>query len=128
VWYAFRYGSALPPAIDWESAEAWATIDDERRFVEVSPALATIVEVPVEAMIGRPLEAFANADDPNVRADLVALWTEFGRIGVAGGTVRFNYGDGRPRQLAYRIVANDPVDGRHRLTVRAVVPPDDAPA
>ncbi len=124
VWYAFRYGSVAagpspPGTYDWDDPSvAEAIIDDERRFVELNDALVAIVEQPREAIIGRAIEEFTNPADPTIREDLAALWAEFVDARSAESTIRFNRLDGRPRQLAYRIVADEPEPGRHRLRVR----------
>jgi PAS domain-containing protein len=124
VWYAFRTAAIGVPPIgaDEVSREAWAIIDDERRFVEVSPALAKIVELPVRRMLGHRIEDFSNPADPTVRDDIARLWAEFREGGAIASTVRFNYLDGRPRELAYKLAADEEGPGRHRLTVR-VLPP-----
>lgn len=126
VWYAFRTAAiGLPPiGTDADELEAWAIIDDEMRFVEVSPALARIVELPARRMLGHRIEDFSNPADPTVREDIGRLWAEFRDGGVISSTVRFNYLDGRPRELGYRLTANDDGEGRHRLVV-SVLPPSE---
>jgi PAS domain-containing protein len=123
VWYAFRtsaVGERLSPD---RPAEAWAIVDDERRFVEVSPSLAAIVELPARHIVGRRIEDFASPDDPTIRDDLLELWEEFKRLRVASSTLRFNFADGRPRELEYRIVADAEGGSRHRLLVWVVPTP-----
>ena len=123
VWYAFRYGTvANGPAgvqlIDWDSAEiAWAIVDDERRFADLNEALASIVEQPRDTILGRALEDFANPDDPSIREDMDELWRQFVETRWLESSIRFNRKDGTPRQFAFRIVADDPEPGRHRLRV-----------
>jgi len=80
---------------------------------------ATAPERPDRAITDRPTVPGRIASHPP------ALWSEFRRTGVAGGTIRFDFADGRPRELAYPIVADDPVDGRHPITVRVVGAPDE---
>jgi PAS domain-containing protein len=125
VWYAFRTAAAGAPGL--ESARdrlgAWAILDDERRFVEVSAALARIAELPARGMVGHVIEDFSNPEDPTIRDDIARLWEEFRSSGALASTVRFNFADGRPRELAYRLVADVDGPGRHRLTVR-VLPPE----
>lgn len=90
-----------------------------RRFVEVSPGLARIAELPSRRMIGQRIEDFSNPADPSIRDDIARLWEEFRSSGALPSTLRFNYADGRPRELAYRLVANADGEGRHaRDTVR----------
>ncbi len=125
VWYAFRTAAVgLPDAVgtaqELEASPAWAILDDERRFVEVSPALARIAELPARRMIGHRIEDFSNPADPTVRDDIARLWDEFRAGGSLASTLRFNHADGRPRELAYRIVADAAGRGRHRLTVRPI--------
>lgn len=122
VWYAFRTAAVEAPSLESgsERPEAWAIIDDERRFVEVSPALAGIAELPARRMVGHRIEEFSNPADPTIREDIASLWAEFRAGGTLASTLRFNYADGRPRELAYRIVGDADGPGRHRLTVRVL--------
>ena len=122
VWYAFRTAAIGVPPIgtDETEKEAWAIIDDERRFIEVSPALAKIVELPARRMLGHRIEDFSNPADPTVRDDIARLWAEFREGGAIASTVRFNFDDGRPRELAYHLAADDDGPGRHRLVVRVL--------
>jgi PAS domain S-box-containing protein len=126
VWYAFRTAAVGVPPLGAEAAaaapDAWAIIDDERRFIEVSPSLAKIVELPARRVIGHRIEDFTNPADPTIRDDIARLWLEFKDGGAIASTLRFNYADGRPRELAYRLTADDDGEGRHRLVVR-VMPP-----
>jgi PAS domain-containing protein len=118
IWYAFRSGSVgAAPAVPVNEAPAWAIVDDERRFVEVSPALAAIVELPADMIVGHHVEEFGSPDDPTIRSDIVRLWKDFRTTGAIASTVRFNFGDGRPRELGYRLIADAAGRGRHRLTV-----------
>jgi PAS domain-containing protein len=124
VWYAFRTAAIGTPAIDDTSQPdaAWAILDDERTFLEVSPTLGKIAELPPRKMVGHVIEDFSNPADPSIRDDIVRLWDEFRAGGTLASTLRFNYADGRPREVAYRLDANANGAGRHRLTVR-VIPP-----
>jgi PAS domain-containing protein len=120
VWYAFRTAAIGTPMGDGGGDEAWAIIDDDRRFVEISPELATIAELPAGRMVGHAIEEFSSPSDPTIREDIGRLWDEFRASGKLASTVRFNYADGRPRELAYEIVADAAGPGRHRLTVRVI--------
>ena len=126
VWYAFRYGTVAhgPPGmrvIDWDAADiAWAILDDQRRFVDLNEALAAIVELPRDAILGHAVEEFTNPADPSIQEDLAALWRQFVETRWVESTIRFNRMDGTHRQLAYRIVADDPEPGRHRLRVAEI--------
>ena len=122
VWYAFRTAAIGAPAIDDSPKRegAWAVLDDDRRFLEVSAALATIVEQPARRIVGQTLEDFSNPADPTIREDIATLWSEFRSGGSLESTLRFNFGDGRPRELAYRLIAELDGPGRHRLIVRVV--------
>jgi PAS domain-containing protein len=122
VWYAFRTGAVADKTVDLapEPAGAWAILDDERRFLEVSPEMARITELPARRMLGHRIEDFSNPADPSIRDDIGRLWSEFRSSGALASTLRFNYADGRPRELAYRLVANADGEGRHRLTVRVL--------
>jgi PAS domain-containing protein len=125
VWYAFRTAAVGAPGLESvpDRLGAWAILDDERRFVEVSAALARIAELPARGMVGHVVEDFSNPEDPSIRDDIARLWEEFRSSGALASTVRFNFADGRPRELAYRLVADVDGPGRHRLTVR-VLPPE----
>jgi PAS domain-containing protein len=128
VWYAFRYGSVAHgppgmPLIDWDGPEiAWGILDEDRRFVDLSDALVTIVEQPRDAILGRAVEEFTNPEDPSIREDIAVLWQQFVDTRWAESTIRFNRRDGSPRQFAFRIVADDPEPGRHRLRVAEIDP------
>ncbi len=125
IWYAFRTAATGAPNVEptVERAGAWAILDDERRFVEVSAALARITEMPARRMVGHSIEEFSNPVDPSIRDDIARLWAEFKSGGTLASTLRFNYADGRPRELAYRLVADADGPGRHRLTVRVLPEP-----
>lgn len=131
IWYAFRTAASGAPAVATGGAplaatgeSAWAIVDDDRRFVEVSPGLAAIVELPARRILGRRIEDFSNPGDPTIREDIARLWDEFRRSGSIASTVRFNYADGRPRELAYELVADEDGGSRHRLVVRVVPDPE----
>jgi PAS domain-containing protein len=128
VWYAFRtaaIGTATTHiASDVDPGDsAWAILDNERRFLEVSPALARIAELPAHRMVGHHIEDFSNPADPTIREDILRLWSEFRSGGTLASTLRFNYRDGRPRQVAYRLDADAAGPGRHRLTVSVLQAP-----
>ena len=125
IWYAFRTAAIGAPPIEVQPARSgsWAIIDDERTFVEVSAGLARIAELPASRMVGHRIEDFSNPNDPTIRDDIARLWAEFRSGGSLASTLRFNYADGRPRELAYRLVADADGPGRHRLTVRALPEP-----
>ena len=122
VWYAFRTAAIGTPPIDDapEPERAWAILDDARRFLEVSPGLARIAEQPERGMVGHQIEEFSNPADPTIREDIARLWEEFRSGGTLASTLRFNYADGRPREVAYRLVADADGIGRHRLSVQVL--------
>ena len=128
VWYVFRYGSVAHgppgmPLIDWNGPEiAWGILDEDRRFVDLSDALVAIVEQPRDAIVGRAVEEFTNPEDPSIRDDIAVLWQQFVDTRWAESTIRFNRRDGSRREFAYRIVADDPEPGRHRLRVAEIDP------
>ena len=125
IWYAFRTAAIGAPSLEAtpQRSGAWAIVDDDRRFVEVSPALARIAELPARRMLGHRIEDFSNPADPTIRDDIAGLWSEFKSGGSIASTLRFNYADGRPRELGYRLVADADGPGRHRLTVRVLPEP-----
>jgi PAS domain-containing protein len=128
VWYAFRYGTVAHgppgmPVIDWDGPDlAWAILDEGRHFVDLNAALAAIVELPAEQILGRAVEEFTNPEDPSIREDLAALWQQFVETRWVESSIRFNRMDGQRRQFAYRIVADDPEPGLHRLRVAEIDP------
>jgi PAS domain-containing protein len=125
IWYAFRTGaSGSDPQPVADKAGAWAILDDDRRFLDVSAALARITELPARRMVGHRVEDFSNPADPSIGDDIARLWAEFRANGSLSSTLRFNYLDGRPRELAYRLVADAEGLGRHRLTVNVVPDPE----
>jgi PAS domain-containing protein len=127
VWYVFRYGSARPVERWWTGGDhPWAILDDRRRFVDVSPALAAIVEAPAEAIVGHLVEEFANPEDPTAMADVEALWAQFLVAGSLDATMRFRRLDGTEREIEYHLVANSAGRGRHRAIVRELIHDPDA--
>ena len=126
VWQVDRRGEPGGGGADRLRARAgaWAILDDDRRFVEVSTGLARIAELPARTMVGHRIEDFSNPADPTIRDDIAGLWAYFRARGALASSLRFNYGDGRPRELAYRLEANADGAGRHRLTVRVETPED----
>jgi PAS domain-containing protein len=134
IWYVFRTANLGVAPIDdepeartaAEAEDAWAILDDDRIFLEISPALAAIAELPGDHMVGQQVEDFSNPNDPSVRDDIIRLWSQFLVHRSIASTLRFNYEDGRPRELAYRLVADAGGAGRHRLTVRVLPPPTEA--
>jgi len=128
VWYAFRtaaIGAATTHIASDDDADdaAWAILDNDRRFLEVSPALARIAELPAHRMVGHQIEDFSNPADPTIGEDILRLWSEFRLGGTLASTLRFNYRDGRPREVAYRLDADAAGAGRHRLTVSVLPAP-----
>lgn len=119
VWYAYRTA-----VLTWREDErqgpwpAWAILDDERRFLQVNLELAAIAELPAEVMLGRLIEEFSNPADTTIRDDIAQLWIEFLERRSIASTVRFNFADGRPRELGYWLEADVDGPGRHRLSVR----------
>ena len=119
IWYAFRTAT-----LSWAPDErqgpwpAWAILDDERRFLEVNPGLAAIAELPSEVMLGHRVEEFSNPADATIRDDIASLWVEFLQRRSIASTVRFNFADGRWRELGYWLEADVDGPGRHRLSVR----------
>ena len=125
VWYAFRHGLIGPSDAagdrGWdEPGMGWGILDDRRVFVDLNHALAAIVELPRDAIVGHAIEEFTNPNDPTVLEDVDELWRQFLRVGVAESTIRFNRMDGSERHLGYRIVANEAGRGRHRIRVREI--------
>ena len=82
-----------------------------------------IAELPARRMVGHQIEDFSNPADPTIREDIVRLWAEFRAGGTLASTLRFNYRDGRPREVAYRLDADAAGPGRHRLTVSVLPVP-----
>src|SRR5262249_13104862 len=124
VWRIDRTGAMETPAPAPPPGRtgAWAILDDDRRFVEVGPLLARLVELPARAMLGHRVEDFSNPADPTIRDDIAALWAEFRTRGTLASSLRFNYAAGRPRELAYRLDADAEGPGRHLLTVFVLGP------
>jgi PAS domain-containing protein len=129
VWYVFRYGSARPGEAWWGHGEhPWAILDDDRRFVDVSPSLAAIVEAPVDAIVGQRVDVFSNPDDTTALSDIDALWRQFLLAGRLDATLRFRRLDGTDREIEYHLVAHGAGRGRHRATVRERATADEEPA
>lgn len=123
VWYVYRFGSVSPGRRWWEEpGHAWAILDDDRRFLEVASSIPEIAEVPREAMIGQPVEAFSNPDDVTAARDVKALWDELLRRGELHATLRFRRADGTPREIEYHVTWDGAGEGRHLAVVREIDP------
>ena len=121
VWYVYRFGSVSPGLRWWEEpGHAWAILDDDRRFVEVSTSLTTIVEAPRDTLLGQSVEAFANPDDTTAPDDLAALWGEFMERGELHATLRFRRLDGTERELEYHVTREGAGPDRHLAVVREI--------
>lgn len=123
VWYAYRYGRLAPGGTWWlEPGHAWAILDEERRFVELSQAFADIMEAPRVLILGRAVEGFANPEDASAADDISALWAEFHRIGEMHSTLRFRRLNGTRRELEYHATREGGGPDRHLLIVREIDP------
>ncbi len=123
VWYVYRFGAVMPGRRWWdEPGHAWAILDDDRRFVEVSTSLAEIVEVTRDDLLGCQVEAFSNATDVSVRDDVIALWAQLLEQGELHGTLRFRRLDGSPREIEYHVTRETAGPNRHLATVREIDP------
>lgn len=123
LWYVYRFGSVRPGRRWWEEpGHAWAILDDDRRFVEVSTSLAEIVEVPRDMILGQPVTAFANPGDTSVGADFDGLWTELRERGELHATLRFGRLDGTLREIEYHVTRDGAGPDRHLAVVREIDP------
>jgi PAS domain-containing protein len=121
LWYVYRFGSVTPGRRWWEEpGHAWAILDDERRFVEVSTSLTEIAEVPADGLRGRLIEAFSNPEDVSAREDVAALWTTLRETGLLHSTLRFRHRDGSPREIEYHVTRDGAGPGRHLAVVREI--------
>jgi PAS domain-containing protein len=124
VWYVYRFGSVVPGHRWWEEpGHAWAIIDDERRFVEVSTSLTEIVEAPAEVLRGQQVEAFANPGDVSAADDVLAMWAVLRSEGTLHSTLRFRFSDGSPREIEYHVTRDGAGPGRHLAVVREIEVP-----
>jgi len=124
LWYVYRFGSISPGLRWWEEpGHAWAILDDERHFVEVSTSLTGIVEAPRDSLLGLPVEAFSNPDDATVPDDVRALWGEFLERGELHSTLRFRRLDGSEREIEYHVTRDGAGPERHLAVVREIERP-----
>ena len=123
VWYVYRFGSITPGLRWWEEpGHAWAILDDERRFMEVSTSLTEIVEAPRDALHDRAVEAVSNPEDTSALDDVRALWAEFLERGELHSTLRFRRLDGSPREIEYHVTKDGAGPERHLAIVREIEP------
>lgn len=123
LWYVYRFGSVRPGRRWWEEpGHAWAILDGDRCFVEVSTSLAEIVEVPRATILGQRVEAFANPGDASVRSDFEGLWRELLSSGELHATLRFARRDGTPREIEYHVTRDGAGPERHLAVVREIEP------
>lgn len=123
LWYVFRYGAIVPPTDRWweHPGHARAVLDSNRTFLDANEALARIVEVPLDRLIGAPVEAFSNPDDPSIVEDLGAMWQRFLADGELHLTLRFNRLDGTARELEIHLLRDEAGPGRHVAIAREAV-------
>ena len=121
LWYVYRFGSISPGLRWWEEpGHAWAILDDERRFVEVSTSLTEIVEAPREAILGQLVDGLSNPEDASALEDIRSLWTEFMDRGELHATLRFRRLDGSPREIEYHVTREGAGPQRHLAVVREI--------
>lgn len=127
LWYVYRFGS-ISAGLRWwdEPGHAWAILDDDRQFVEVSTSLTEIVEVPRDGLLGRRVETFANPEDASMPEDAAALWGELQRRGELHSTLRFRRADGSPREIEYHVTREGAGPERHLAVVREIEPRTDS--
>ena len=129
LWYVYRFGSVRPGRRWWEEpGHAWAILDGDRCFVEVSTSLAEIVEVPRATILGQRVEAFANPGDASVSSDFEGLWRELLANGELHATLRFARRDGTPREIEYHVTRDGAGPERHLAVVREIEPTVPDPA
>jgi PAS domain-containing protein len=121
LWYVYRFGSISPGLRWWEEpGHAWAILDDDRRFVEVSTSLTEIVEAPRDAILGQLVDALANPEDASALEDIRSLWAEFMERGELHATLRFRRLDGSPREIEYHVTREGAGPERHLAVVREI--------
>jgi PAS domain S-box-containing protein len=121
VWYVYRFGSISPGLRWWEEpGHAWAILDEDRRFMEVSTSLTAIVEVSRDELLGRSVDVLANPDDTSAADDLAALWRELMQRGELHATLRFRRLDGSDRELEYHVTREGAGPERHLAVVREI--------
>ena len=121
LWYVYRFGSISPGLRWWEEpGHAWAILDDDRRFVEVSTSLTEIVEAPRDAILGQLVDGLSNPEDASALEDIRNLWTEFMERGELHATLRFRRLDGSPREIEYHVTREGAGPDRHLAVVREI--------
>ena len=121
LWYVYRFGSISPGLRWWEEpGHAWAILDDDRRFVEVSTSLTEIVEAPREAILGQLVDGLSNPEDASAVEDIRSLWAEFMQRGELHATLRFRRLDGSPREIEYHVTREGAGPQRHLAVVREI--------
>ena len=121
LWYVYRFGSISPGLRWWEEpGHAWAILDDDRRFVEVSTSLTEIVEAPREAILGQLVDGLSNPEDASALEDIRSLWAEFMERGELHATLRFRRLDGSPREIEYHVTREGAGPQRHLAVVREI--------
>jgi PAS domain-containing protein len=124
LWYVYRFGSISPGLRWWEEpGHAWAILDDDRRFVEVSTSLTEIVEAPRDAILGQLVDGLANPEDVSALEDIRSLWAEFMDRGELHATLRFRRLDGSPREIEYHVTREGAGPQRHLAVVREIETP-----
>jgi len=124
LWYVYRFGSVSAGLRWWEEpGHAWAILDDDRQFVEVSTSLTHIVEASRDDLLGQHVEAFSNPDDSTASDDVRALWSEFLARGELHATLRFRRVNGVEREIEYHVSKDGAGPDRHLAVVREIERP-----
>src|SRR4051794_39411267 len=88
--------------------------DDDGRILEANGAMATLVGVPRDALVGSRI---GERTPPDRRAGLTALWRAFEDTGPLRGKYEYMTPDGAPRWVEFPATAEF-VSGRHLAVVR----------
>ena len=96
--------------------------DSEARYLDASPGVETLLDVPAELVLRQTL---ADLTPPELRADVDHAWAAFLAAGEASGTFEILLPNGERRLIAFRAVTDCPRPGIHASVLSAPdAPPD----
>ena len=119
--YVYRFGSDLARAsLVGGARHAWAILDGDRWFAEVSTSLTDIVEVATGLILGQLVEGSRTPSDASALEDFRRA---VGRVHGAGRAPRdapLPALDGSPREIEYHVTREGAGPDRHLAVIREI--------
>jgi PAS domain-containing protein len=118
TWDCITPARILVPA----SGPAVLLADDERRYVDASHGVESVLGVPGEFLLRRTIDELTPPED---RAMVAPAWQAFLEAGSQEGIYSLLRPDGVRLRVAFRAIANHPEPGLHATVLRRPDDPED---